>query len=99
MSKPDWITEEQFQKAREIGKQHLDEFCLSDHEQELFYIEIDGVDFVLDCFDDNLDNPRTDVHCYIQATYLEEDVDGHLVVRRKEGDYSTLLLEISNDQT
>ena len=47
MSKPDWITEEQFQKAREIGKQHFDEFCLSDHEQELFYIEIDGVHLFL----------------------------------------------------
>ena len=93
MSKPDWITEEQFQKAREIGKQHFDEFCLSDHEQELFYIEIDGVHFVLDCFDENLDNPRTDVYCNIHATYLEKNDDGYLVVRRAEdGNKFTRLL-------
>jgi len=69
MSNVDWITSEQIGKAREIAKEYFDEFC----EQEWIEIEIDGQYFDLDCFDDNLDLPRTDVFCNIHPTYLNQN--------------------------
>ena len=74
MSNVDWITSEQLGKARKIAKEYFDEFCEHDsYEQEWIEIEIDGKYFDLDCFDDNMDLPRTDVFCNIHPTYLNQD--------------------------
>ena len=78
MSNVDWITSEQIGKAREIAKEYFDEFCEysslnTSFEQEWIEIEIDGQYFDLDCFDDNMDLPRTDVFCNIHPTYLNQD--------------------------
>ena len=75
MSNVDWITSEQIGKAREIAKEYFDEFCEysslnTSFEQEWIEIEIDGQYFDLDCFDDNMDSPRTEVYCNIHATHF-----------------------------
>jgi len=75
MSDVDWITSEQLGKARKIAKEYFDEFCEhsslnTNFEQEWIEIEIDGQYFDLDCFDDNMDSPRTEVYCNIHATHF-----------------------------
>ena len=72
MSNVDWITSEQLGEARKIAKEFFDEFCEHDsYEQEWIEIEIDGQYFDLDCFDDNMDLPRTEVYCNVHATYFK----------------------------
>ena len=68
----DWITEEQLEQAKlqaeKIYKAFFDG-TYPDVEQTWDEIEIDGQYFDIECWDEDLENPRTETYCAIYATY------------------------------
>ena len=68
----DWITEKQLEQAKvqaeKIYKDFLEDIYPQD-EQTWDEIEIDGQYFDIECWDDDMENPRTETYCAIYATY------------------------------
>ncbi len=76
-----WITEEQLEQAKvqaeKIYKAFFDvvkdingeDYNPDTVEQTWDEIEIDGQYFDIECWDDDMENPRTETYCAIYATY------------------------------
>ena len=68
-----WITEEQLEQAKvqaeKIYKEFLEDTYPLEGEQTWNEIEIDGQYFDIECWDEDLENPRTETYCAIYATY------------------------------
>ena len=68
----DWITEKQLEQAKvqaeKIYKDFLEDIYPQD-EQTWDEIEIDVQYFDIECWDEDLENPRTETYCAIYATY------------------------------
>ncbi len=83
----DWITKQELEEAKSIASKIYKDFCSDiDLGQEWIEIEINGKFFDLDCFDDDMENPRTDTYCNIHATYPTEggawrETDGEKFIR------------------
>ena len=76
MSNVDWITEKQLEQGRvqaeKIYKEFLEDTYPRD-EQTWDEIEIDGQYFDIECWDEDMKNPRTETFCSIYPTYLVND--------------------------
>ena len=72
----DWITEEQLEQGRvqaeKIYKEFLDD-TYPRGEQTWDEIEIDGQYFDIECWDEDMENPRTETFCAIYPTYFIND--------------------------
>ena len=77
MSNVDWITERQLQEGRvqaeKFYKEFLEDTYPLEGEQTWNEIEIDGQYFDIECWDDDMKNPRTETSCAIYPTYLIND--------------------------
>ena len=68
----DWITEKQLEQAKVQAEKIYKAFfedTYPDVEQTWDEIEIDGQYFDIECWDEDLENPRTETYCAIYATY------------------------------
>jgi|TARA_R110000744_G_scaffold138833_1_gene249733 hypothetical protein len=67
-----WITEKQIKKGRVEAEKFYKEFLQdeSGDEQTWNEIEIDGQYFDIECFDDDMEKPRTETTCAIYPVYL-----------------------------
>ena len=76
MSNVEWITEKQLEQGRvqaeKIYKEFLEDTYPRD-EQTWDEIEIDGQYFDIECWDDDMKNPRTKTFCSIYPTYFVND--------------------------
>ncbi len=72
-----WITEEQLKEGRvqaeKFYKEFLEDTYPLEGEQTWNEIEIDGQYFDIECWDDDMENPRTETSCAIYPTYLIND--------------------------
>jgi len=72
-----WITEEQLKEGRvqaeKFYKEFLEDTYPLEGEQTWNEIEIDGQYFDIECWDDDMENPRTETFCSIYPTYLIKD--------------------------
>ena len=77
MSNVDWITEKQLEEGRlqaeKIYKEFLEDTYPLEGEQTWNEIEIEGQYFDIECWDDDMKNPRTETFCSIYPTYLIND--------------------------
>lgn len=82
----DWITKQELETAKSMASEIFKDFNKSngyiEGEQTLTEIEINGKFFDVECFDDDMDKPRTDTYCAIYPVrptecgkYLETDCD------------------------
>jgi|TARA_R100000084_G_C4613658_1_gene129470 hypothetical protein len=72
MSNVDWITEKQLEQGRVQAEKIYKEFLEDTYpsgEQTWDEIEIDGQYFDIECWDDDMENPRTKTTCAIYAVY------------------------------
>mgnify|MGYP003628781812 FL=1 len=73
----EWITEKQLEQGRvqaeKIYKEFLEDTYPLEGEQTWDEIEIDGQYFDIECWDDDMENPRTETFCAIYPTYLIND--------------------------
>ena len=73
----EWITEKQLEEGRvqaeKIYKEFLEDTYPLEGEQTWNEIEIDGQYFDIECWDDDMENPRTETSCAIYPTYLIND--------------------------
>lgn len=72
MSNVDWITEKQLEQGRVQAEKLYKEFLediYSQDEQTWDEIEIDGQYFDIECWDEDLENPRTETTCAIYPVY------------------------------
>ena len=73
----DWITEKQLEQGRVQAEKIYKEFLEDTHplegEQTWTEIEIDGQYFDIECWDDDMENPRTETTCAIYAVYPTEN--------------------------
>tara|TARA_R100001440_G_scaffold50006_1_gene69956 strand:+ start:46 stop:327 length:282 start_codon:yes stop_codon:yes gene_type:complete len=72
----EWITEEQLEQAKVQAEKIYKAFFEDTHpnvEQTWDEIEIDGQYFDIECWDDDMKNPRTETFCAIYPTYLIND--------------------------
>ena len=69
----DWITEEQLEQAKvqaeKIYKEFLEDTYPLEGEQTWNEIEIDGQYFDIECWDEDLEKPRTETTCAIYPVY------------------------------
>ena len=76
MSNVEWITEKQLEQGRvqaeKIYKEFLEDTYPRD-EQTWDEIEIGGQYFDVECWDDDMKNPRTETFCSIYPTYFVND--------------------------
>ena len=76
MGKLSWITQSQIniakQKAKEIYKDFLTDSDCTEGEQTWTEIEINGKFFDIECFDDDMDKPRTKTSCAVYPVYPTE---------------------------
>tara|TARA_R100001015_G_C4490745_1_gene68390 strand:- start:152 stop:448 length:297 start_codon:yes stop_codon:yes gene_type:complete len=85
----DWITKQELEEAKSIASKIYKDFCSDiclSGEQEWTEIEINGKFFDLDCFDDDMEKPRTETYCNIHATYPTKvgacrETDGEKFIR------------------
>tara|TARA_B100000900_G_C20554110_1_gene706012 strand:- start:543 stop:827 length:285 start_codon:yes stop_codon:yes gene_type:complete len=72
-----WITEEQLKEGRvqaeKFYKEFLEDTYPLEGEQTWNEIEIDGQYFDIECWDNDMKNPRTETSCAIYPTYLIND--------------------------
>ena len=76
MSNVDWITEKQLEQGRlqaeKLYKEFLEDIYSQD-EQTWDEIEIDGQYFDIECWDEDLEKPRTETTCAIYPVYPTDD--------------------------
>ena len=69
----DWITEKQLEQAKvqaeKIYKEFLEDTYPLEGEQTWNEIEIDGQYFDIECWDEDLEKPRTETTCAIYPVY------------------------------
>jgi len=74
MSNVEWITEKQLEEGRvqaeKFYKEFLEDTYPLEGEQTWNEIEIDGQYFDIECWDNDMKNPRTETSCAIYPTYL-----------------------------
>ena len=73
MSNVEWITDEQLEEGRvqaeKFYKEFLEDTYPLEGEQTWNEIEIDGQYFDIECWDDDMENPRTETTCAIYPVY------------------------------
>ena len=70
-----WITKEHLEQGRVQAKEIYKEFLQDDSQGEQSWNEIiiNGQYFDIECWDDDMENPRTETFCAIYPTYLIND--------------------------
>jgi hypothetical protein len=72
----DWITEQELETAKTMASKIFQDFnrvyCYQEGEQTWTEIDINGKFFDVECFDDDMDKPRTDTYCSIYPVYPTE---------------------------
>lgn len=71
----EWITAKKLKQGKAQAKKFYKEFLQDETigEQSWNEIEIDGQYFDVECFDDDMEKPRTETYCSIYPTYLIND--------------------------
>ena len=71
-----WITNQELKRAKVMAGKIYKDFCNSydyqEGEQTWTEIDINGKFFDIECFDDDMDKPRTDTYCSIYPVYPTE---------------------------
>jgi len=71
-----WITKQELKIAKVMASKIYKDFCNSydyqEGEQTWTEIEINGKFFDVECFDDDMDKPRTETYCSIYPIYRTE---------------------------
>jgi len=76
MGNVDWITEEQLEQAKVQAEKIYKAFFEDTHpnvEQTWDEIEIDGQYFDIECWDEDLEKPRTETTCAIYPVYTTDN--------------------------
>ena len=75
MSKNKWITAKQLKQGKAQAENFYKEFLQDDSQGEQSWneIEIDGQYFDIECFDDDMEKPRTETTCAIYPVYPTND--------------------------
>lgn len=72
----DWITKQELETAKdmaiEIFKDFNKGYCYQEGEQTWTEIEISGKFFDIECFDDDMNKPRTETSCAVYPVYPTE---------------------------
>ena len=71
MSKNKWITAKQLKQGKAQAENFYKEFLQDDSQGEQSWneIEIDGQYFDIECWDDDMEKPRTETSCAIYPVY------------------------------
>jgi hypothetical protein len=71
-----WITKQELETAKTMASEIFQDFnrvyCYQEGEQTWTEIDINGKFFDVECFDDDMDKPRTDTYCSIYPVYPTE---------------------------